>query len=95
MAKVMEAFGAWFQALGPALVDRGNPIGRSGTVQSSGITDGGGTNPVTGYTIIAADDFDSAVEMTKHSPSSLPARPSRSGRRSARYSPTTERAVDT
>lgn len=68
MARVMEAFGAWFQELGSAVVDRGQPIGRTGTVGPDGVGDGGGPNPVTGYTVINADSFEQAVELTRRCP---------------------------
>ncbi|HKA11983.1 MAG TPA: hypothetical protein VKI99_16105 [Candidatus Dormibacteraeota bacterium] len=68
-AKVMEAWGQWFGTLGPALVDGGNPIGRTSTLAANGsVSDGGGANPVTGYSIIKADSMDGAVQMAKGCP---------------------------
>lgn len=69
IAEVMTSFGQWFQDLGPALVDRGNPIGRISTVVGNeGVRDGGGPNPVTGYSVIAADTMEAALELVKGCP---------------------------
>jgi len=68
-ARVMEAWGAWYQELGSAIADPGNPTGRGATVAPGGaISDGGGANPITGYTILEAADFDTAVTSAKGCP---------------------------
>ncbi len=69
MAEVMAAWGAWFGELGEAVIDGGAPTGASQTVGPNGVTDGGGANPVTGYTILAADSLHDAVTMAKGCPS--------------------------
>ena len=44
--KAMDAWGAWFGSLGAAVIDGGNPVGKSSTVKSDGsLVDGGGANP--------------------------------------------------
>ena len=69
MAQVMEIWGAWFGSLGDALVDGGNPISTTVTVGSDGSTsDGGGSNPLTGYSLINAGDIDAAVAHAKGCP---------------------------
>lgn len=67
-AKVMEAWGAWFGSLGAAVVDGGNPTAASKTIASSGVTDGGGANPLTGYSLINADNIDDAVAKAQGCP---------------------------
>ena len=68
-AEVMQAWGAWYSEIGEALVDPGNPVGPSKTVQTDGsVTDGGGANPVSGYTLINADSLDLAVKIAQSSP---------------------------
>ena len=67
-AKVMAAWNAWFETLGPAIVDGGAPVGASKTVASGGVSDGGGSNPLSGYSIVSADNIDAAVEMAKGCP---------------------------
>ena len=68
-AAVMAAWGTWFGSLGDAVVDGGNPTGRSKTVVSDGsANDGGGANPITGYSLINATDLDAAVSLAKGCP---------------------------
>jgi len=67
-ARVLAAWGQWFQALGEALVDGGNPVGRASTIDDGTVTDGGGANPVTGYSIVQADGLDAAVSLAKGCP---------------------------
>ena len=65
----MAAWGRWFGELGDALVDGGAPFGEKKTVGSGGsVTNGGGANPLTGYSIVEADDLDAAVTIAKGSP---------------------------
>jgi hypothetical protein len=66
---VMAAWGKWFQDMGPALVDGGNPVGASRTLNGNGsISQGGGVNPLTGYSVIEAGTLDDAVKMAKGCP---------------------------
>ena len=67
-AAVMAKWQAWFGALGDAVVDGGAPVGQSKTVSSSGAADGGGANPLSGYSIVKADNIDAAIEMAKGCP---------------------------
>lgn len=68
-AAVMAAWGAWFGELGEAVIDGGNPTGQSKTIASDGsIGDGGGANPLSGYSLITATDIDSAVALAKGCP---------------------------
>ena len=67
--QVMAAWEGWFKELGPALKDPGNPVGQSRTVSSDGaVSEGGGANPVSGYTLIEVDSIDSAVKAAKMCP---------------------------
>lgn len=68
-AAIMEAWGQWFGAMGTAVVDGGNPVGKSSTVQSDGSVDNnGGANPVSGYSLIEAPDLDDALSKAKGCP---------------------------
>ena len=68
-AAIMEAWGQWFGALGDAVVDGGAPTGAARTVGPDGAaTDGGGANPLTGYTVIEAADLDAATEIARGCP---------------------------
>lgn len=67
--KVMAAWGQWIGGLGGALVDVGNPTGQARTVAPGGrVTDGGGSNPTTGYSILEAESLDAAVQAVKDCP---------------------------
>jgi hypothetical protein len=68
-AAAMAAWGTWFQNLGPALADGGNPVGHARTIASDGsVSDGGGANAATGYSLITADSLDAAVALAKGCP---------------------------
>jgi hypothetical protein len=67
--KVMKAWMDWMGGLGKAMVDGGNPTGPSKTVGATGkVSDGGGANPSTGYSIIEAKSLDDAVGLSKGCP---------------------------
>ncbi len=68
VAKVMAAWRAWMGSMGDALVDGGNPVGMSKTVTANGVEDNGGSNPLSGYTLVNADTIDAATEMAKGCP---------------------------
>ena len=68
-AEVMDAWGNWFGSMGSAVVDGGNPVGMSSTVNSdSSVSDDGGSNPASGYSLIEASDVDDAVTKAKGCP---------------------------
>lgn len=65
----MQAWGAWFEAMGGAVADGGNPVGPSTTVNSdSSIVEGGGSNPASGYSVIEAGSVENACEMARGCP---------------------------
>ncbi len=67
--KVMAAWGAWMGGLGSALVDPGNPTGLARTVAKDGrVSDGGGANPITGYSIVEAPSLDAAAKLAATCP---------------------------
>ncbi len=66
--KVMAAWNAWYGGIGEALVDGGAPVGLSKTVTASGVDDNGGSNPLSGYTVVKADSIEAACEMAKGCP---------------------------
>ena len=67
-AQAMALWQAWFEKDGQALVDGGNPVGLSRTVTKNGVTNDGGANPVSGYSIIQAPDMDGALAVAKGCP---------------------------
>ena len=64
----MSAWIKWFQDLGKAVVDTGNPTMPGNAVSSKGVTKGTVGEAVTGYSIIQANDLDAATDMTKKCP---------------------------
>ena len=61
--QAMAAWGAWFGSMGKAVVNGGNPVGKSWTVKGSGITKDGGSNPVSGFSMVEAKDYEAAAAM--------------------------------
>lgn len=67
-AKAMAAWSAWMHGIGADLLDGGNPAGPSKTVSRGGVADHGGENPVSGYSLVSAPDFDAAVKIAQGCP---------------------------
>jgi hypothetical protein len=69
VAAVMDAWGSWLGGMGSAVVDGGNPVGMSTTVNSDGsVVNNGGSNPVSGYGMFEASDLDDATSKAKGCP---------------------------
>lgn len=67
--KLMDAWGEWLGSMGDSLIDPGNPLGLSKTVESDGsVTDDGGSNPASGYSLIECNDMDDALLKSKTCP---------------------------
>ncbi|CUI45200.1 YciI family protein [Cognatishimia activa] len=66
--RVMAAWTAWYEQIGPNLADGGAPVGMSKTVTENGIEDNGGANPLSGFTLVNADSMEAALEMAKGCP---------------------------
>ena len=67
-AKLMARWQAWMSGLDDSLVNPGHPVGKSSTVSSSGVTNDGGSNPLSGFSLVQADNIDAAIEMAKGCP---------------------------
>lgn len=59
---------AWMAEQGDALVNPQTPLGKSKTVSADGVEEGGGPNPLLGFSILEADDMDAALEVAKSCP---------------------------
>ncbi|MDH3227345.1 MAG: YciI family protein [Thermoleophilia bacterium] len=69
MQAVMAAWQSWMESHSSAFLDIGNPIGPSATVGSDGaVSDGGGANPLSGYSLVEAADLNAAAEIAKACP---------------------------
>jgi YCII-related domain len=64
----MAAWGSWFESLGSAVVDGGNPFGPSMSVASDGTTSEGAASGLTGYTIVSAESLAEATDLAKGCP---------------------------
>ncbi len=67
-AKEMEKWKTWFASMGSAVIDGGNPVGKSTTVSGSGVVDNGGSNPLSGYSLIEVPDLNAAIKIAKGCP---------------------------
>ncbi|HEY3228714.1 MAG TPA: hypothetical protein VGJ87_05790 [Roseiflexaceae bacterium] len=69
-AAVLQAWGAWYERLGSAVVDGGNPFTPvAQSIASDGsVRDGPVGTMASGYSIITADSLDAAVEKAKGCP---------------------------
>ncbi len=69
VAEVMDAWGQWLGSMGSSVIDGGNPVGISATVQSNGtVIDNGGDNPASGYSLVEASDLNEALTKAKGCP---------------------------
>lgn len=64
----MVAWKKWSDGMGDAVVDPGMPLGASKTITSTGVEEGGGSNPLVGITIIQAETIEAAIELVKDCP---------------------------
>jgi len=68
-AKVMAAWGAWFQEAGGKITDPGNPVGQTRTISSDGSVAHEHSAPTaSGYSILEAASMDEAVAIAKRCP---------------------------
>ena len=69
VAEVMNAWGEWFGSMGAAVVDGGNPVGISSTINADGsVSSDGGANPASGYSLIEASDVEDAISKAQGCP---------------------------
>lgn len=70
VASVLDDWGNWFGSMGAAVIDGGNPVGMSSTVNADGsVSDNGsGPNPASGYSLIEASDLDDAIGKARGCP---------------------------
>jgi len=65
--KAMAAWGAWFGALGDAVVDMGNPFAGSTALATDGSTVAARAG-LTGYSLVRADSLELAAELARDCP---------------------------
>jgi hypothetical protein len=68
--EIKQAWGAWFTAVGPKLVDPGSPFGRGREITKTGHSDLTlqSPSPITGYCILDAESLDEAEAIVREMP---------------------------
>jgi hypothetical protein len=65
----MKAWMDWFGSLGDAVVDGGNPVGKSKTINPDGsVENHGGPDPASGYSVLRAGSIEEVIEKAKGCP---------------------------
>jgi len=67
-AKHMADWKTWLAVLGDAVVNPGTPLGKSRIVSADSVSDDGGDNPMSGFSVVEADSMDAALAMAKTCP---------------------------
>ncbi len=66
--QMMTAFQAWVASVGDHMIDPGAPLGPSKTVSPEGVSEAAPGGQIGGYSLIKADDLDTAVGLVKSHP---------------------------
>jgi hypothetical protein len=66
--QTLQVWGAWFGALGDAVLEIGNPFGAAASIAADGAVSTGSTAGATGYSVIRADSLDEATTKAKDCP---------------------------
>lgn len=67
-AQLMARWNTWLGGLGDTVVNPGAPVGMSKTVSAGAVLDDGGTNPLSGFSIIKAESMEAAVKISQGCP---------------------------
>jgi len=67
-AEHMKKWKTWLEGLGNAVINPGTPLGQSRIVSATGVSEDGGQNPMSGFSVIEADTLDTALEMARACP---------------------------
>ena len=57
----------WIESLGDAVINPGTPLAKGKLVSASGVSEGG-TNVLTGFSMVTADNMDAAIEIAQQCP---------------------------
>ena len=68
IAECMGKWNAWFEKIGSKIANPGKPSRGSKTVTSTGIEDTDSASPITGFTIIEAENIDQAIQCAQSNP---------------------------
>ena len=64
----MSKWKAWVAGLGDAVVNPGTPLKNTRIVSATGVSEGGGPDVMTGFSVISAESLDAALEMAGSCP---------------------------
>ena len=67
-AEQRERWKTWLSDQGEAVINPGTPLGMSKIVTADGVSDGGGPDSLTGFSVVQADSLDDALDMAKACP---------------------------
>ena len=67
-AEFMARWRAWSSEHDAAFLNKGAPVGMSKTVSADGVADDGGSNPLSGYSILEVDSMDAALDIARTCP---------------------------
>ena len=68
IAKYKAQWKTWVCGLGRIIVNPGAPLEKSRTISARGVSENGGSNPLSGFSIVKADSMDAAIEIAKRCP---------------------------
>ena len=67
-AAVMTAWNEWMESFADELIDGGNPVAATKTLEADGSISDAPANHITGYSIVEADDMESAIDLARGCP---------------------------
>lgn len=67
-AALMKRWQDWMESNQASFISPGNPVGLSKTVTSAGVEDNGGSNPLSGYSVVRADTIEAATAIASTCP---------------------------
>ena len=67
-AEQMAKWKAWVEGLGKAAVNPGTPLMKTRIVSTTGVSEDGGPNSMSGFSVVQAENMEIALEMAKACP---------------------------
>ena len=67
-ASQMAKWKDWVMGLGDAAVNPGQPLKNTRIISSDSVSDSGGENSMSGYSVVSASNMDGALKMAKACP---------------------------
>ena len=64
----LARWGVWYEGIGQAVIDGGNPFGPSASVEADGTVSQSAPSGLTGYTIVSAENLDAATAFAQGCP---------------------------